>query len=117
MTGGGNCRRTLVELAAVGDRVHALTRLREEYTRIGARVAKETNDVIGELVGMGMSMRDAADLLGLSHQRVAQLATKSGTKARSGPGSRTTATVSRPNKTASGAARKAASTTKRARND
>ena len=41
--------------------------------RAGSKAKRETIDAVVHLTEMGLSRRDAADLLGISHQRVQQL--------------------------------------------
>lgn len=65
-----------IDLGAVGEHVEQLRELRTQYAHFGAQVADQTRAVVEELIGEGISMRDAADLLHISHQRVAQLAGK-----------------------------------------
>ena len=57
-------------LAAVADEV---VRARSAAERADARAHQQTVDAIKALTDQGLSRRDAAELLGLSHQRVQQL--------------------------------------------
>ena len=57
-------------LAAVAGDV---LRARSAAERAGAKAQQETRDAIKALNDLGLSRRDAAELLGLSHQRVQQL--------------------------------------------
>lgn len=58
------------KLSAVTDRVK---RARSEAERAGSKAQQQTAEAVKTLTGMGLSRRDAAELLGLSHQRVQQL--------------------------------------------
>ena len=58
------------KLTAVTDRVY---RARTEAERAGSKAQEQTAQAVKTLTGMGLSRRDAAELLGLSHQRVQQL--------------------------------------------
>ncbi|HSH59694.1 MAG TPA: hypothetical protein VK988_08670 [Acidimicrobiales bacterium] len=58
------------KLTAVTDRV---IRARSDAERAGTRAQQQTAQAVKTLTGMGLSRRDAAELLGLSHQRVQQL--------------------------------------------
>lgn len=64
---------------AVGD--HAIDRLIGEAVEARANAAREssratdlTDEVVHRLVAKGVPMRDVGEMLGISHQRVAQLA-------------------------------------------
>lgn len=57
-------------LAAVA---HGVARRRSEAERAGVRAQQETAQAVRRLTDLGLSRRDAAELLGLSHQRVQQL--------------------------------------------
>lgn len=57
-------------LAAVADDV---SRARTAAERAGAKAQQQTLDAVKTLTDLGLSRRDAAELLGLSHQRVQQL--------------------------------------------
>ena len=57
-------------LATVADEV---LRARSAAERAGAKAQQQTLGAIKALTGLGLSRRDAAELLGLSHQRVQQL--------------------------------------------
>lgn len=57
-------------LAAVADGV---ARARREAERAGANAQERTVEAVRVLTDLGLSRRDAAELLGLSHQRVQQL--------------------------------------------
>lgn len=46
---------------------------RREAERAGTEAQRATADAVRRLTKMGLSRRDAADLLGISHQRVQQL--------------------------------------------
>nr|MDQ3573455.1 type II toxin-antitoxin system HicB family antitoxin [Actinomycetota bacterium] len=58
------------KLTAVADRV---SRARSDAERAGTKAQQQTAQAVKTLTGMGLSRRDAAELLGLSHQRVQQL--------------------------------------------
>ena len=58
------------QLNAVARRV---SRARAEAERAGTKAQAETAEAVKVLTDMGLSRRDAAELLGLSHQRVQQL--------------------------------------------
>ena len=58
------------DLSAVGETV---TRARREAEQAGTRAQEETTRAVKRLTDLGVSRRDAAVLLGLSHQRVQQL--------------------------------------------
>lgn len=58
------------KLTAVADRV---SRARSDAERAGSKAQQQTAQAVKTLTGMGLSRRDAAELLGLSHQRVQQL--------------------------------------------
>jgi predicted RNase H-like HicB family nuclease len=57
-------------LAAVADDV---VRARGAAERAGAKAQQQTIEAVKTLTELGLSRRDAAELLGLSHQRVHQL--------------------------------------------
>lgn len=57
-------------LASVADEV---VRARSAAERAGAKAQQQTVEAVKSLTGLGLSRRDAAELLGLSHQRVHQL--------------------------------------------
>jgi predicted RNase H-like HicB family nuclease/DNA-binding CsgD family transcriptional regulator len=46
---------------------------RREAERAGVKAHRATAEAVKRLTSMGLSRRDAADLLGISHQRVQQL--------------------------------------------
>jgi predicted RNase H-like HicB family nuclease len=58
------------ELASVADDV---VRARGAAERAGVRAQQQTIEAVKALTDLGLSRRDAAELLGLSHQRVHQL--------------------------------------------
>jgi predicted RNase H-like HicB family nuclease len=58
------------ELASVADDV---VRVRNAAERAGAKAQQQTIEAVKALTDFGLSRRDAAELLGLSHQRVHQL--------------------------------------------
>ena len=58
------------ELASVADDV---MRARSAAERAGAKAQQQTIEAVKALTDLGLSRRDAAELLGLSHQRVHQL--------------------------------------------
>ena len=57
-------------LASVADDV---VRARDAAERAGAKAQQQTIEAVKALTDLGLSRRDAAELLGLSHQRVHQL--------------------------------------------
>jgi hypothetical protein len=57
-------------LSAVAENV---ARARREAERAGTKAQEETSKAVKRLTDLGLSRRDAAELLGLSHQRVQQL--------------------------------------------
>ena len=57
-------------LASVADDV---LRARSAAERAGAKAQQQTIEAVKSLTDLGLSRRDAAELLGLSHQRVHQL--------------------------------------------
>jgi len=57
-------------LASVADDV---VRARSAAERAGAKARQQTIEAVKALTDLGLSRRDAAELLGLSHQRVHQL--------------------------------------------
>lgn len=59
------------ELATLTADVH---RAREAAAKAGAKAQAQTAGAVKALAELGLSRRDAAELLGLSHQRVQQLA-------------------------------------------
>lgn len=58
------------DLSAVADTV---ARARQDAERAGTKAQEETTRAVKRLTDLGLSRRDAAELLGLSHQRVQQL--------------------------------------------
>jgi hypothetical protein len=56
-------------------------KLREESDLAKSRAAQESRAAVRELVDAGLPLRDIGHLLGISHQRAAQLATDSEQKA------------------------------------
>ena len=57
-------------LASVAD---VVVRARSAAERAGAKAQQQTVEAVKSLTDLGLSRRDAAELLGLSHQRVHQL--------------------------------------------
>ena len=57
-------------IAAVADQA---AKARRDAEVAGARAQRETVQAVEQLSALGISRRDAAELLGLSHQRVQQL--------------------------------------------
>jgi predicted RNase H-like HicB family nuclease len=62
--------RMPAKLAAVADRV---SKARVEAERAGAKAQEQVAGAAKALTDLGLSRRDAAELLGLSHQRIQQL--------------------------------------------
>ncbi len=58
------------KVASVAERV---VRARHEAEQAGTKAQHETAQAVRKLTELGLSRRDAAELLGLSHQRVQQL--------------------------------------------
>ncbi len=58
------------DLTALADTV---ARARQDAERAGTKAQEETTRAVKRLTDLGLSRRDAAELLGLSHQRVQQL--------------------------------------------
>jgi len=56
-------------------------KLRKESDVAKSRAADESRAAVRELVDAGLPLRDIGQLLGISHQRVAQLATDTAPKA------------------------------------
>jgi transposase-like protein len=50
-----------------------VSRARDDAERAGSKAQEATIEAARRLAEMGVSRRDAADLLGISHQRVQQL--------------------------------------------
>lgn len=50
-----------------------VARARRDANLAGAKAQRQTVEAVKKLTRLGLSRRDAADLLGLSHQRVQQL--------------------------------------------
>jgi predicted RNase H-like HicB family nuclease len=50
-----------------------VARARQEVEAAGVRAYDETVDAVRQLTDLGLSRRDAAEVLGLSHQRIQQL--------------------------------------------
>jgi predicted RNase H-like HicB family nuclease len=57
-------------LTDVADQV---AKARSDAERAGTRAQQETKQAVHQLAALGLSRRDAAEILGLSHQRVQQL--------------------------------------------
>jgi predicted RNase H-like HicB family nuclease len=57
-------------VASIADRV---ARARRQAEDAGTRAQRDTAEAVRRLTDLGLSRRDAAELLGLSHQRVQQL--------------------------------------------
>lgn len=53
----------------------SVARARQDAEAAGARAYDETVDAVRQLTDLGLSRRDAAEMLGLSHQRIQQLLT------------------------------------------
>ncbi len=62
--------RLPADLTSVAEGV---ARARRNVEVAGAKAQQETADAVRQLTDLGLSRRDAAELLGLSHQRVQQL--------------------------------------------
>ena len=62
--------RVPTKLAAVAKRAH---KARLDAERAGVKAHEQVAEAAKELTDLGLSRRDAAELLGLSHQRVQQL--------------------------------------------
>jgi predicted RNase H-like HicB family nuclease len=58
------------DLAAVAQRV---TRARADAERAGTKAQQQVAEAVRALTDRGLSRRDAAEVLGLSHQRIQQL--------------------------------------------
>ena len=58
---------------AVRDEVREAARLREQAEAVAGRAAEKMTSAVRVLEGLGLSVRDAGELLGVSHQRVQQL--------------------------------------------
>ena len=58
------------KMASLADRV---MRAREQAEHAGSKAQRETIDAVKQLTDLGLSRRDAAELLGVSHQRIQQL--------------------------------------------
>jgi predicted RNase H-like HicB family nuclease len=65
--------------------VDAVGRLRAEADRVQAESSGAMRNLTHELLGRGLSVRDAAAILGISHQRVSQLVREE-SKGREGTG-------------------------------
>lgn len=50
-----------------------VSRARQAAEAAGEKAQKQTTDAVKRLTDLGLSRRDAADVLGLSHQRIQQL--------------------------------------------
>lgn len=50
-----------------------VARVRRDAELAGTKAQRQTVEAVKKLTGLGLSRRDAAELLGLSHQRVQQL--------------------------------------------
>lgn len=50
-----------------------VARARRDAERAGEKAQQRTNEAVKKLTGLGLSRRDAADVLGMSHQRIQQL--------------------------------------------
>jgi predicted RNase H-like HicB family nuclease len=59
--------------AAVASVAERVVRARGEAERAGSKAQQATTDAVRRLTELGLSRRDAAELLGLSHQRIQQL--------------------------------------------
>jgi len=57
-----------------------LSEARVEYSEVEDQVRALTDTAVAELLRRRVSMRDAAEILGLSHQRIQQIAAKSGSR-------------------------------------
>ena len=62
--------RLPADVAAVTARV---TKARADAQRAGVLAQQQTADAVKTLTSLGVSRRDAGDLLGISHQRIQQL--------------------------------------------
>ena len=62
--------RLPTSVAAVATQV---TRARQAAEAAGEKAQKQTSEAVKRLTDLGLSRRDAADVLGLSHQRIQQL--------------------------------------------
>jgi predicted RNase H-like HicB family nuclease len=61
--------------AGIRDTLRRAERVRAVAARTHAEAQEATREAVGELVGrVGLSVRDVAEVLGISHQRVQQLA-------------------------------------------
>ena len=59
--------------ASLREVAEGVAKARRNADRAGAEAQKQTALAVQKLTGLGLSRRDAAELLGLSHQRVQQL--------------------------------------------
>lgn len=59
--------------ASVAEIADAVAKARRAAEQAGTRAQRETSEAVRRLSDLGLSRRDAAELLGLSHQRVQQL--------------------------------------------
>lgn len=58
---------------SVAEIAAAVAKARRAAEQAGSRAQRETSEAVRRLTDLGLSRRDAAELLGLSHQRVQQL--------------------------------------------
>jgi len=59
--------------ASVANVATRVARARHAADAAGEKAQKQTSDAVRQLTDLGLSRRDAADVLGLSHQRIQQL--------------------------------------------
>ncbi|GAA1080532.1 hypothetical protein GCM10009605_17630 [Nocardiopsis composta] len=71
-----------LEVVGASGALHEFTQAREASEKAESRLRRAQQEAVDALLETGASQRDAARLLGLSHQRVSQVARKSGARAK-----------------------------------